>query len=187
LPRVQQLVNASSSGGETAFDTVKGDYGIANGVVSINSMALDGPAAEIVSTGNADLPRWYIDTKHTITLKKAKEVDPFDVVIKGPLDNPGNTFGKGIFDTYLNEKLGEKLNELIGDKVGSDVSDALQKFGILPPSKKKAAPAPVNDNTTGEAAPVEQPVQQEQQAPAQKTPEQEAQEAIEGVIKGLFQ
>ena len=29
-------------------------------------------------------------------------------------DNPGNTFGRGIFDAYLNEKLGEKIHDLVG-------------------------------------------------------------------------
>ena len=191
LPRVQQLVGASTSGGQTAFDTIKGDYGIANGVVNINSMVLDGPSASISSKGNADLPKWYINTTHTITLKQTEDLDPFDVAIKGPLDNPTNTFGKGLFNTYLNEKLGDKLNELIGDKVGSDVSGALQKFGILPTAKTKtpAAAVPSNDNVS-ESAPAAgdeaQPLQEEP-APAPKTQEEQAQEAIEGVIKGLFQ
>ena len=97
LPRIQKIVDASTSGGETAFDTIKGVYAIQSGVVNITSMAMDGPEAAIASSGNVSLPRWFIDTNHHITLKNAPEVEPFDVAIKGSLDNPGNTFGSGLF------------------------------------------------------------------------------------------
>jgi hypothetical protein len=186
LPRIKQLVSASSSGGETAFDTVDGQYAIQNGVASITSMQMDGPAASIASKGGASLPAWTIDTVHTITLKNAPEVEPFDVTIKGPLDNPGNTFGKGLFDTYLNEKLGEKIHDLVGD----DVGNVLSKFGLIP-AKKEKAPVSANDNAEPaagneeQAAPSQaQPIQQQ---PRQKTQEEQAQEAIEGVLRGLFQ
>lgn len=178
LSRVQQLVGSSSSGGQTAFDTVIGSYAIQNGVATITSMEMDGPEALITSKGNASLPRWYIDTTHTVTLKNAQSVEPFDVEIKGPLNNPGNTFGKGLFDTYLNEKLGEKIQDLVGD----DVGNVLSKFGIIPEQKQQAQPAPANDTepAAGDAA---QPVQER---PRAKTQEEQAQEAIEGVIRGLF-
>lgn len=194
LSRVQQLVSGASSSGDTSFDTVKGAYKIASGVVTITSMELDGPEAAITSTGNADLPKWYINTTHTIALKDAPDVEPFDVAIKGPLDNPGNTFGKGLFDTYLNEKLGAKIHDLVGD----DVGNALSRFGLIP-KKKEPKPAPVKQdaaNDSGDAAKGEsatepaagseaaQPLKQ--QAPA-KSSEEQAQEAIEGVLKGLFQ
>ncbi|MEZ5813729.1 MAG: AsmA family protein [Alphaproteobacteria bacterium] len=145
LPRIQQILSASTSGGETAFDTVKGAYEIENGQVNISSMAMDGPAALIVSTGHVSLPRWYMDTKHQITLKNAPNVAPVDVQIKGPLDNPGNTFGKGLFEGFVGKRLTEKLPELLGD----DVSEKLQKFGILPPKQEPAAghdELPANEN-----------------------------------------
>lgn len=169
LARVQQLVNGASSGGETAFDTIEGDYTISKGIVTINSMKLDGPEALIVSTGSANLPLWSIDTTHNVTLKNAESVDPFDVTISGPLNNPANTFGRGIFDTYLNEKLGAKINDLIGDELGDGVANTLQQFGILPTQKKTT---PANDNA--------EPTSEE------KTPEEQAQEAIGNVLKGLF-
>ncbi|MFK7839234.1 MAG: AsmA family protein [Bdellovibrionales bacterium] len=183
LPRVQQLVNSSSSGGQTSFDTLKGVYAINNGIVGITSMELDGPTAMISSTGNVDLPRWYIDANHKITLKKATDISAFDVPTKGPLDNPKTTFSKALFDTYLNEKLGEKIQELVGD----DIGNVLQQFGVIPKQQKKA---PANDNTQAEPASGDaaQPIQEQKQQP--KTIEEELQDAagdaLNDVLKGLF-
>ncbi len=169
LPRIQQILSASTSGGETAFDTIKGVYAVEKGVVNISSMAMDGPEALIASTGNVNLPKWYMNTNHQITLKNAPEVEPVDVEIKGSLDNPGNTFGKGLFEGFVTKRLTEKLPELLG----GDVADKLQQFGILAPKQEPAAgePAPANDNI----------------APPQQPQQIKPEEAIEGLLKGLLQ
>ena len=187
VERIQQIVGASTSSGQTAFDTVNGMYSINSGVVNIDSMVMDGPEAKIVSTGNADLPRWYLDTSHTISLKNAPGVEPFDVAIKGSLNNPANTFGKGLFQTYYQQKLQEKIMEKAPDLLGDDVTGKLKKFGILPQARdtQNTAPAPANNNTAPSSSQDGSGGQQQQQAP--KTKEQQQQEAIEGVIKGLFQ
>ncbi len=185
LPRIQQILKSSTSGGETAFDTVNGSYLIQSGVVNISSMTMDGPSATIASKGNASLPRWYMDTTHTITLKNAPDVQPFDVVIKGSLSNPGNTFGSGLFDTFVRQRLQQKAVEKLPDLLGDDVSSKLQKFGILPPTQQQQQPAPANDNTpatepaSGDAAPQAAPTQE---APREITPE----EAIGGLLNGLL-
>lgn len=177
LPRIQQILKSSTSGGETRFDTVAGAYVIENGIVKIDSMTMDGPAAGIVSKGSASLPPWTIDTIHTVTLKNAPEVNPFDIAIKGSLSNPTNTFGSGLFDTFVRQRLQQKAAEKLPDLLGDDVSEKLQKFGILPGAQQQQAPA--NDNT-----PSTEPASGEetQQAPRQPTPE----EAIGGLINGLL-
>lgn len=185
LPRVQQILKSSTSGGETAFNTVNGAYIINKGVVGISSMSMDGPSATIVSKGNANLPQWYMDTVHTITLKNAPDVQPFDVAIKGSLSNPGNTFGSGLFDTFIRQRLQQKAVEKLPDLLGDDVSSKLQKFGIIPQAQQQQ-PAPANDNTpatepaSGDAAPAQEVPAQE--APREITPE----EAIGGLLNGLL-
>ena len=181
LPRIQKILDASTSSGETVFDTIKGVYAIQGGVVNITSMAMDGPEAAIASTGNVSLPRWFIDTNHQITLKNAPEVDPFDVAIRGSLDNPGNTFGSGLFDTFLRQKVQEKLAEELPDLLGDDVTNKLQQFGILPQKAEPAAggqaPAPANDN----AAP-------QGQAPAeQKSQQIQPEDVVNDLLKGFLQ
>lgn len=193
LDRLQQIVSSSTSGGETAFDTVDGRYDIQGGQINIASMAMDGPAAHIGSTGHASLPLWYIDTVHKVTLKNAKKVAPFDVTIRGPLDNPGNTFGKGMFESVLRQKVQSKAMEKLPDLLGDDVSDKLQKFGILPQARQD--PLPEADSAPDVTEPVsgatqQEPVGQTQSVPAPEpepmTPEDQATEALKGVLGGFL-
>lgn len=177
LPRVQQILKTSTSSGETKFDSVKGVYTIQNGVVSISSMAMTGPEANIASKGQVSLPRWFIDTTHTVTLANAPDVQPFDVVIKGPLDNPGNTFGSGLFDTFVRQRLQQKVVEELPDVLGKDVTDKLQKFGILPQKQQQQDVVPENtEPASGAESVTSQP----------KSNEEKAQDAIQGVLKGLL-
>ena len=114
---------------------------------------------------------------------------------------------KGIYQDYIQQKFQSKLQEKLPDVLGDDVTDKLQKFGILPTQKKTAPTAPVpaeESGTTGqpvpsgeEAAPT---AQEPQPAPAPvkeelKRPEDavndilqggDPEEALQGVIKGLF-
>lgn len=215
MDRLNSIVGGAVSGGETRFDTMKGAYDINAGIANITSMAMDGPAATITSTGNVNLPAWTIDTLHKIVLKQAKDTKDgtFNVAIKGSLSNPGNTFGRGLFNDVITrraqekvqEKVMEKLDDVIGDKLG----DKLQGLGILPKKAAPAAPAapaitptptPVPDVApaapsaapqsaapvapAAEPAPAPAPAPQEQPAP---TPQSEAEKAINGLLNGLMQ
>ncbi len=190
MDRLGSILTGATAGGETRFDTVDGAYDIQQGIVRISSMALDGPAANIKSTGSANLPLWTIDTIHTITLKQAKEAGAFDVAIKGPLSNPGNTFGKGIFNDVLTRRLQQKAVEKLPDLLGKDLGGKLEKLGILP-GKQAPAPAPAADpNAAAPAAqPAQQPVPEPQQEP--KSLEDQIKDdpaaAMQGILKSLGQ
>lgn len=205
ITSAMSLVDGALSGGQTKFDTVRGDYKITNGLVNIESMAMDNPEAIIESTGSADLPKWFINVDNKITLKNVEGLEPFMVKIKGPLDKPTNTFGKNILEDYVGDKLKRKLNKELGDKLpdvlGDDVTNKLKQFGILPQDKTPApavvpAPAtPAEEGTAPEATPqaAPQPVAPEPkkiEKPADaldsilnsETPE----DAVNNVLKGLF-
>lgn len=151
------LWKGTTSGGSTQFDTLDGQYNIQEGIVNITKLALDGPKAAIGTTGQVDLPRWTIATKHNIAVKEPADIPPFDIEIRGPLDNPAQTFGQGALQNYFSRKLNRKLESLITDKLG------------LP-----SAPAQQNSEQGG-AAPQQQPKQQ-------ITPE----DAIRGVLDGFL-
>ncbi len=178
------LVNGALSGGETRFDKITGQYDISEGIVTITSMIMDGPSSVIKTTGNANLPRWTIALANEISLKNVTDLAPFTVSISGPLDNPGNTFGKGILEDYLQRKLSRKLAKEAPKVLGDDLSGKLQQLGILPPDQK-AAPAPTTPATdatqpaAGEGA-------QTEPAPAQPATKQEnTEKAIRGVLDML--
>ena len=66
----------STKGGTTKFDTLNGRYNITKGVINLEQFALDGETAAIQSKGTISLPKWYLDTKHSVTAK-GSEVPPF--------------------------------------------------------------------------------------------------------------
>jgi len=165
---IQSFASGALQGGQTQFDTLDGDYDISNGVVQISKMVLDGPSAVINSTGQADLPKWYIDVDNMISLKGVEDFDPINIEIKGSISNPG-TFGKDVLQDYLRQRLQRKLGDKLPDLLGDDVTDKLQQFGILPQKQK----APKKIETPEDA--VEQLLNSE-------TPE----DAVNNLIKGLF-
>jgi hypothetical protein len=204
LDRISQIVSASSSGGQTRFDTIVGDYNIDNGIVAIQTMKMDGQSANIVSQGTVSLPQKYIDTTHMITLPQAKKMQPFKVEIKGPLSNPVNTFGSGIFDTILREKVQDKVIEKLPDLLGDKTTDKLRKFGILPPQQNPAeapesAPTDPAEGQSGWSDPAQAPAPETVPEPAQQAPApakdplsqilqnpDKPEEAIKGVLDGLL-
>lgn len=198
------LVDGAMSGGQTKFDTIKGDYKIEAGKIVIQTMVMDGVEAAINSTGYADLPSWFINVDNKIILKNVPDLEPFEVKIKGPLNNPTDTFGKNILEDYIQQKIKRKIGKELGDKLpdvlGKDATDALQKFGILPKQQAPSpapTPAPANDNNvapTGETAPATEPEPAPAPAPEQqKDPLQQLldnpddpEKAIRGVLEGFM-
>jgi hypothetical protein len=199
------LWKGSTKGGSTQFDTLDGEYTIQEGIINISKLDLDGPKASIGTTGKIDLPKWTIDTAHKI-LVKGEEVPEFTVKISGSLSNPGNTFGEGLLNDYLQRKLTRKLDNVIQDKLGNKLDGKLG--GVLgnilgtgapqQPAQQPAAPvaqqpqavpAPANDNepAAGDGALQQQPQPVPQPAPAQQQPQQvKPEEAIKGLLKGLI-
>jgi uncharacterized protein involved in outer membrane biogenesis len=188
---VSSLVDGATSGGQTKFDTVKGDYKITKGVVHITSMVMDSSDAVIKSTGTADLPKWFINVDNVITLKSVPDLAPFEVKIKGPIDKPGNTFGKNILEDYLGDKLKRKLAKELPDILGDDATNVLEGLGLIPKKQAPVAPAtvPVEGAVTPEAQPaaptpkkIEKPEDAINELLNSETPE----EALGNVLKGLF-
>jgi uncharacterized protein involved in outer membrane biogenesis len=159
------LMSASMAGGSTRFDTLTGDFDIKEGVITFNKLDLAGDTADIATVGNISLPLWTVDITSSITLKDeaAKDAPPLKVSFKGPLDNPGQTFGQQAMQMFVQKQLeGLILNPLqkkldagkgvTGNKVLDQLIPGL--LGQQPsaaPSVKTPAAAPVK--TPAAAAP----------------------------------
>ncbi|MEM6781265.1 MAG: AsmA family protein [Pseudomonadota bacterium] len=181
-----QALTSGLRGGTTQIDTIDGQYNIQSGVANITSMVMEGPAAIITSRGNANIPKWTIDTKHAISLKNAADdVPPFEITIAGPLDNPGNTFGKGILEDYLQRKIQRKLakeaEKFLGDKVDGELGGVINQILGGGGAQQQQAPAPAPQEQAPAAGNNAQPAQQ-QQAPEASQEEQ----LIRGVLDGLL-
>lgn len=159
------LWGSASRGGETRFDTVDGSYKIKEGIAQIEKLVFDGPQAQIDTTGTISLPQWRVDLKNHITLRQAAKdgnepPPPFDIAISGPLDNPGQTFGQGLLEDYIQRKIDRKLQGVIENKIqgklGKKLPPALQ--GLLAPqtgesettaNPEQAQPAAGEDSSSG--------------------------------------
>lgn len=205
------LWQGSTRGGQTAFDTLDGNYVIKEGVITIQKLDLDGPEANIATTGNISLPQWTLSTKHKITVKPQgdvpADVPPFEMAFSGSLDNPAQTFGQGVLQDYLNRKISRKFEKMLGDKIGipgqKDQQNTPQE--VLPSSgqepeqhepKKELTPddiiRQVLDPQSSDAPPPEEPPAEEPapepepQSQQQKQKEPDPEDVVKDVLKGLL-
>ncbi|MBI1327100.1 MAG: AsmA family protein [Alphaproteobacteria bacterium] len=156
------------SEGQSNFKTLSGDFPIQNGVVTVNDLTFDGDEAVMKTTGTVNLPAWLMDLDNRVSLKdEAEDAPSFNIVLKGPIDQPAKSVGQQALQSYLNKKLGSKLESFLGDKLGIKQPAA--------PAPTEAAPA-----ADGTVAPAEQP-----EAQPASPKEQLKQEAIKGLFKAL--
>lgn len=157
--------------GQTQFDTFDAAFGISNGVVNFTQLVFDGARAKIDGKGTVNLPQWTINLVNTITVK-GTDIPPFDVTVKGPLDNPAQA-GGNIIEGYLRDKAQKKVQKLIGNELE-------KRFGIplggAEPTPDATAPAAGTPDPTGMTAPAPAPAQT-------TTPEEEAVKALQGLFK----
>ncbi len=146
--------------GQTQFDTFDATFPIQNGVANFTQLVFDGPRAKIDGKGNVNLPRWTVDLTNTVTVK-GTDIPPFDVTIKGPLDNPLQA-GGNIIEDYLRAKAQKKIEKLL-------VNEIEKRFG----GGKAAETAAPDAAADGTVAP----------APAPKASKEE--KAIKA-LQGLF-
>jgi uncharacterized protein involved in outer membrane biogenesis len=151
---ITNLLNATMKGGSTAFDNFYTDILIAEGVVTFPKFRLEGKDAAITLDGSVNLPLWTVDLVSNIHLTEPVGSPPLRVVFKGPLDNPGQTFGQSAMENYLRGIVGDKVQGAITDKlkdklgdggIEGALGDVLGLGGKQPkaPAVPNAVPAPV--------------------------------------------
>ncbi|MCH9050695.1 MAG: AsmA family protein [Proteobacteria bacterium] len=150
------LVQTAMSGGKTKFTTMKGTFTIAKGVVTTRDMHMVAEGGEGRAAGIADLPGWLVDLAAEFRLTDHPKAPPFEMQLKGPLDNPRRIFKANKLQAYLMQR---------------GVGSMLEKF--LPRRRSAAPPAP-----TAAPAPRTEP------APRPKPPPS-PEDFIRGILKGL--
>lgn len=120
---VVSLLDSSMAGGQTSFSTLDGSFTITEGVINFDKMLLTGDTATVNTTGHVNLPLWTVDLENTIKLATPADAPPLKTSFRGPLDNPGKTFGRSALDSYI----GNQVQKAIGDAV----MDKLQDKGIM--------------------------------------------------------
>ncbi len=76
--------------GRTAFDQLAVSLNVANGLVSVDDMHVDGPAVKLTVGGQASLPTRELALKGVATLVSTTTAEEFDLpfVVQGPWDDP---------------------------------------------------------------------------------------------------
>ncbi len=158
------LLDSSMGGGSTAFESLTSSFTINEGVVNFSELNLSGADAVIDTTGNVNLPLWTVDLASAIKLTEPADAPSLKAVFKGPLDRPGQTFGKSAMDSYFNQMFGKTLENM-----------------LLNTLQKKKAPAQ-QQQPAQQANPQTQQQPQQQQKPREPSPE----EALFGIMQGIL-
>jgi hypothetical protein len=198
---ITNLLNATMKGGTTTFDNFYSDMVISEGVVTFPKFKLEGKDAAITvdEKSTVNLPLWTIDMTSNIQLTEPVDAPPLRVVFKGPLDNPGQTFGKSAMEAYVQQMIGSKIENAIGQKLQDKLGDKIPA-GILPfGTQKKPAPAPTPAPAPQAAPPATEqaPAPQPQPAPPAEQPSEAApaapaqpatpEEQFMGIMQDLIQ
>jgi len=161
------LAARSFSGGETRIRSASGTWQVRNGVAVTRDTKAVLEAAEATLVGEVQLPAWRMDLQSEIALVEHPKAPPIAIALRGPLDAPQRDVKTQAMEQYLASRVGsELLRKGLGDKAGP--------LGAILGGGRQPQPQP----PSGQAAPA-QPQQQQPAAPP-------AQQAIEGLLKGLL-
>jgi hypothetical protein len=123
LPAVSARLNESNraidlpglfrglAGGATRFQTLDGNFRIADGVVQSDDLRLVADAAEARADMTIDLPKWLLRSRLDLRLTGHPAAPPFAITLDGPLDAPRRIFDVNALENYLVHRGSPALRE----------------------------------------------------------------------------
>ena len=118
------LIQASFSGGATAYSVLDGSFQISEGIIRSSDlqMRLDGAMAE--GTGVVDLPRWLIDLRTRARLVEHPDAPTVGLDLSGSLDSPRRDIRTSELESYIAARVGGSvLRKLLPDLLDDEDSD----------------------------------------------------------------
>jgi hypothetical protein len=145
IDNLVRFMRSPFRGGETRFTDINGEFDIDKGVVSLNNTKLEAKGFVMTSKGTINLPRWKLDLMNTVSFPDDKNVPSFDIIVRGPLDEPA----RGLRDQMMRNFLEDRIN----NKARRFVTDELNKLfgGDLKTSPDSGDQNQKPDNSTGAA------------------------------------
>ena len=133
---------------DMAFNHVRGDVKLTNGVANTRNFEIDMNEGAIKSAGTVDLPKWVLALNSTLTVRDAKNIPSLAVNITGPIDQPNfaldmDQLQKALLQLAANqladrakdtvkkkvaEQLGGAVKGGMADKVGGEAAKAIGKL-----------------------------------------------------------
>jgi uncharacterized protein involved in outer membrane biogenesis len=156
------LATRSFSGGETRIQSASGTWQVKGGVATTQDTKALLDAAQATLVGDVNLAAWRMDLRSEVALTEHPKAPPFAVTLRGPLDNPQRDVKTQAMEQYLAARVGSGL---LQKGLGGKIKELAPLGELLGGEARRQPPAPG------------QP--QEPAAPP-------AQQAIEGLLKGLL-
>ena len=122
---------------DMAFNHVRGDVKLANGVADTRNFEIDMNEGAITSVGALDLPNWKLALTSHLTVRDAKNIPNLAVNISGAIDQPNfaldmNQLQKALIQLATNQladrakdTVKKKVTEQIAGKLGGQVAEQM--------------------------------------------------------------
>jgi uncharacterized protein involved in outer membrane biogenesis len=92
------------AGGTTRYQTLEGNFRIADGVMQSDDLRLVADPAEARADMTIDLPKWLLRSRLAVHLTDHPAAPPFAMTLDGPLDAPRRIFDVNALESYLLKK-----------------------------------------------------------------------------------
>lgn len=150
LPRRMTLDFGDVFGKGLAFDSMAGDFTLANGVATTNNFKIHSPAAEISITGRTDLRAKKFDQQMVMVPHAGNSLPIVGAVVGGPIGAAAGFAVQGLLGRGLNRAVGARYK--ITGKWDKPVMTLMEKHTapVLPPAA--VAPMPINASKNVEPA-----------------------------------
>jgi len=89
------------TGGTTRYQTLEGDFRIADGLVQSDDLRLDADSGAARADLTIDLPKWLLRSRLELRLTGHPAAPPFAITLDGPLDAPRRIFDVNALESYL--------------------------------------------------------------------------------------
>ncbi|MDA1098335.1 MAG: AsmA family protein [Proteobacteria bacterium] len=113
-PDFLNLVQRAFAGGETHYQSLDGNWTIANGVAETKDTKAMMDASEATVKGTVHLPAWKLDLRTVMRLTEHRNAPDMGVHLYGPLDQPRHDLKTAELERWLLARLGQ---ELLGKKI----------------------------------------------------------------------
>ncbi|MDA1132109.1 MAG: AsmA family protein, partial [Proteobacteria bacterium] len=106
---LQELLQQSVAGGETAFATFDGEATINDGIVTLETLTADLEGASLTGRGTVELARRRSDLDFTVVLVDRPSMPPFALEVAGPWDAPRKSVRSRDLQAWVTRRIGEAV------------------------------------------------------------------------------
>ena len=136
-----QLIQISTSDGETSYTVLDGTVRITDGVGRTNDLRALMDAAEGRGAGEVNLPRWLLDLQTEMRLSEHPNAPPLGLNLKGPIDAPSRDVKTRELEAYIAQRVGTTvLRKLAPDALRDFLPETGASEGASEPDAGAASP-----------------------------------------------